>query len=109
MKRPQLVELLRRIRSEHSAVRLIVAGSQAIYATMAVAPAVVEVSLEADLLLVREAFEARAAIETAFGMDSEFQADVGFYAHAVGLGTIVLPARWEERLVLFGREEGLDS
>ena len=66
-----------------------------------------ELSLEADLLLVREAFQARAGIEEQFGMDSPFQAQTGFYAHPVGLGTITVPRGWEERLVPFGREEEL--
>jgi hypothetical protein len=107
MKRPQLIELLQRIRTSHPETRLIVAGSQAFYAFTGTAPAVITFSIEADLLLVREAFAARADLETNFGMDSAFQAETGFYAHPVGLGTIVLSAGWEERLVPFGRDEGL--
>src|ERR1041384_1117629 len=107
MKRPQLIELLQRIRQNQAEPRLIVAGSQALYASITDAPAVVEFSIEADLLLVREAFQARAGIEAVFGMDSDFQAETGFYAHAVGLATIVLPAGWEERLLPFGRKDGL--
>jgi hypothetical protein len=109
MKRPQLIELLQRIRATQAEPRLIVAGSQALYASTNDAPAVVEFSIEADLLLVREAFQARAEIESSFGMDSAFQAEVGFYAHPVGLPTVVLPAGWEQRLVPFGRDEGLDN
>ncbi len=107
MKRPQLVELLLRVRAKQPAARLIVVGSQALYGTVREAPAVVELSIEADLLLVREAFQARAEIEEQFGMDSSFQAETGFYAHPVGLGTITVPRGWEERLIPFGREEGL--
>ena len=55
MKRPQLVELLQRVRANHPESRLVIAGSQALYGTVRVAPAVVELSIEADLLLVREA------------------------------------------------------
>lgn len=107
MKRPQLVELLRRIRSSPINARLIIAGSQALYGKVDSVPEVVQMSIEADLLLVREDFQARADIEDRFGMNSEFQAEVGFYAHPVGLGTITLPPGWEERLIAFGRDEGL--
>ena len=109
MKRPQLVELLQRIRASHSETRLIIAGSQALYGTIRSAPAVVELSIEADLLLIREAFQARSEIEQHFGMNSPFQAEVGFYAHPLGLGTITLVPGWEERLVPFGRDEGLTN
>ena len=103
------MELLQRIRASHATTRLIVAGSQAIYGFVASAPAIVEISMEADLLLIRAAFQARAEIEEHFGMNSPFQAEAGFYAHSVGLGTITLPAGWEERLVPFGRDEGLPN
>src|SRR5206468_7306217 len=33
----------------------------------------------------------------------------GFYAHPLGLGTISVPRGWDERLVPFGREEGLEN
>ena len=75
--------------------------------TAASAPSIVQISMEADLLLTGEAFRARADIDRHFGMDSPFQAETGFYAHAVGLGTITLVPGWEERLVPFGRDEGL--
>jgi Nucleotidyltransferase of unknown function (DUF6036) len=109
MKRPQLIELLQRIRSNHPVTRLIVAGSQALYATARSVPECVQFSIEADVLLIREAFGDRRDIEQRFGMDSAFQADTGFYAHPVGPGTIVLPSGWEERLVPFGRDDGLDN
>jgi len=109
MKRPQLIELLQRIQASHPDTRLIVAGSQALYATVPSAPAVVELSIEADLLLIQEAFQARFAIEQHYGMDSPFQAETGFYAHPLGLGTIVVPPGWEERLVPFGRDAGLGN
>jgi hypothetical protein len=65
--------------------------------------------MEADLLLTPEAFQARSDIEQYFGMDSAFQAEAGYYAHPVGLGTIALPPSWESRLVPFGRKDGLDN
>src|SRR5438105_9853067 len=40
-------------------------------------------------------------------MDSAFQAETGFYAHPLGLGTITVPRGWEGRLIPFGREDGL--
>ena len=48
MKKQQVVELLQRVRDHHEEVRLIVAGSQALYGTVQTAPAVVELSIEAD-------------------------------------------------------------
>jgi hypothetical protein len=107
MKRPQLNELLRRIRAIHADIPLIVVGSQALYASVESLPAVAEISMEVDLLLVREAFQARAHIEQCFGMDSSFQSEAGIYAHPVGLATVILPKGWEERLIPFGRDDGL--
>jgi hypothetical protein len=46
-------------------------------------------------------------LEEALGMESSYLAQTGVFAHPVGLGTIVLPPGWEERLVPFGRDEGL--
>lgn len=68
-----------------------------------------EVSIEADLLLVGDAFKARGDIETVFGMNSEFQAETGLYAHPLGLGTITVPPGWQERIVPFGREATLEN
>jgi hypothetical protein len=58
-------------------------------------------------LLTGEDFVHRQAIEDGFGMTSEYLARTGVFAHPVGLGTITVPPGWEERLVPFGREEGL--
>ncbi len=107
MKRLALLDLLQRLQERQPAVRIILAGSQALYAHSESAPEFVELSMEADLLLVREAFPARADIEAEFGMNSPFQTESGTYAHPLGLGTITLPRGWEERLVPFGRDDGL--
>ena len=40
-------------------------------------------------------------------MESSHLRETGVFAHPVGLATIVLPSGWEERLVSFGRQEGL--
>jgi hypothetical protein len=106
MKKRQLTELLSRVVARHPTIRLIVAGSQALYGHFSSVPSVVEQSLEADLLLTGESFSVRRQIEEEFGMESPYQGSTGLYAHPVGLGTIVLPCGWEERLVPFGRDHG---
>jgi hypothetical protein len=106
MKRLQLDELVGSVVARHPAIRLIIAGSQALYARFGSAPEVVEQSLEADLLLTGDSFKARRQIEEEFGMGSPYQGSTGLYAHPVGLGTVVLPGGWEERLIPFGRDHG---
>ena len=61
----------------------------------------------ADLLLVGVERGLFLRLEEALGMDSPFLRETGAFAHPVGLGTITVPLGWEERLVAFGREEGL--
>ncbi len=47
----------------------------------------------------------RAGIEQ-IGFASNFQETHGYYADAVGLATVVLPAGWQERLVPLKDEAG---
>ena len=106
MKKHQLHELLGSVVARYPSVRLILAGSQALFGHLASVPSVVEQSIEADLLLTDEAFKARQQIEDEFGMESPYQETTGLYVHPVGLGTITVPRGWEQRLVRFGRDHG---
>jgi len=107
MTKNRLLDLLRRAAALSAGQRLILAGSQAFYALSSSAPDLVERSEEADLLLVGVDRSLFLRLEEALGMESSHLRETGVFAHPVGLGTIVLPAGWEERLVAFGREEGL--
>ncbi len=107
MTRTRLLDLLRRATALSAGQRLILAGSQAFYAAANSAPQLVERSEEADLLLVGVERSLFLKLEEALGMESAFLRETGVFAHPVGLGTITLVRGWEERLVPFGREEGL--
>ena len=109
MNRPQLVDLARAVITTVPLRRLLVAGSQAFYGASRSDPAIVLQSIEADVLLTGGDFAHRQAIEDGFGMASEYLARTGVFAHPVGLGTITLPSGWEERLVPFGRADGLPN
>jgi hypothetical protein len=67
----------------------------------------VERSEEADLLLVGVERSLFLRLEEALGMESPYLRETGVFAHPVGLGTITVPPGWEQRLVPFGREDGL--
>ncbi len=109
MTRTRLLDLLRRAVALSSGERLILAGSQAFYALARSAPDLVERSEEADLLLVGVDRGLFLRLEEALGMESPHLHETGVFAHPVGLGTIVLSAGWEERLIPFGRDEGLTN
>jgi hypothetical protein len=107
MTRSRLFDLLQRAANLSAGQRLILAGSQAIYAFASDAPLLVERSEEADLLLVGVDRNLFLRLEEALGMESPHLRETGVFAHPVGLGTIVLPDGWEARLVSFGGDEGL--
>ena len=107
MTRSRLLDLLRRAVGLSAGQRLILAGSQAFYAAAPSAPELVARSEEADLLLVGAERSLFLRLEEALGMESPYLQETGVFAHPVGLGTITVPRGWEERLIPFGREEGL--
>ena len=109
MTRFRLMDLLRRAANLSAGQRLILAGSQAFYAARPSAPDLVERSEEADLLLVGVERSLFLRLEEALGMESAYLRETGVFAHPVGLGTITLVRGWEERLVPFGRDEGLPN
>lgn len=107
MTRTRLLELLRRATALSAGQRIILAGSQAFYALATSAPHLVERSEEADLLLVGVEKSLFLKLEEVLGMESDYLRETGVFAHPVGLGTITLVRGWEDRLVPFGRDEGL--
>ena len=109
MKKSPLIELLRDILGAAAVRQVVIAGSQAFHGLEKTAPAVVVQSIEVDILLIREDFSLRQAIENRFGMGSAYLSRKGVFAHPVGLGTITLHPGWEARLVPFGRDEGLNN
>ncbi len=48
----------------------------------------------------------RTEINKKLGVFSNFQLENGFYADALGLATVILPTKWQERLQLFKDENG---
>ncbi|HZF41333.1 MAG TPA: hypothetical protein VE715_21095, partial [Blastocatellia bacterium] len=69
----------------------IIVGSQSLYAFMDNVPELVRQSVECDFLLASaEAHAFRQVIEE-IGFASDFQAQTGYYADALGLATVVLP------------------
>ena len=109
MTKSRLLDLLRRATVLSAGQRLILAGSQAFYASASSAPHLVERSEEADLLLVGVDRSLFLRLDEALGMESPHLRETGVFAHPVGLGTIVLPSGWEQRLVPFGQDEGLPN
>ena len=109
MTRSRLFDLLRRAVALSAGQRIILAGSQAFYASAPSAPELVARSEEADLLLVGVERSLFKRLEEALGMESTYLRETGVFAHPVGLGTNTVPCGWEERLVPFGREEGLTN
>src|SRR5438105_4300084 len=105
--RTRLLDLLRRASDLSAGQRLILAGSQAFYASASSAPELVERSEEADLLLVGVPRDLFLRLEEALGMESPYLRETGVFAHPVGLGTITVPQGWEQRLIPFGRGERL--
>ena len=109
MTKERLVHLLRCASMISSGQRLILAGSQALYAATDSAPESVRRSEEADLLLVRVDLALFRCLDEQLGMDSPYLRETGVFAHPVGLGTIIAPHGWEQRLTAFGLAEGLEN
>ena len=83
-----------------------VIGSQAIPGQFADPPAELLVSVEADVLSLRNAEDADL-IDGSIGEASPFHQAFGYYAHGVGERTAVLPEDWRLRLIpLAGQATG---
>jgi hypothetical protein len=76
----------------------VVIGSQAIFGSIPVPPAVLLVSMEVDIYPMAVPEEA-IKIDGALGDGSPFHSSFGYYAHGVGPTTAKAPSGWQDRLV----------
>jgi len=96
--REQLEHLIRAAADIADDDELIILGSQAILGQFPDAPP--ELCISADLDLYPKNRPERAdLVEGSIGELSPFHETFGYYAHAAGPETAVLPAGWEERLI----------
>ncbi|MGE0887208.1 MAG: DUF6036 family nucleotidyltransferase [Blastocatellales bacterium] len=106
MKKEQALKLAERV-SELTGIAVpIIVGSQSLYALTDDVPEAVKQSVECDFLLATASTEAFRKVITEIGFASEFQAQTGFYADALGLATVVLPTGWQDRLLPLTNADG---
>lgn len=106
MRKSDLFELIAAIRSLAPDELPIIVGSQAVYLVTNFPPEIVRASIECDFLLTGGKKQTRVEINKKLGVFSQFQIEHGFYADALGLGTVVLPTGWHERLQSLEDENG---
>lgn len=99
MRRPDLEHLIRAAAQIADDDELIVLGSQSILAQFPDAPAELLVSEEADLYPKNHP-DRWGLIDGSIGELSPFHETFHYYAQGVGPETAVLPAGWQDRLVL---------
>jgi hypothetical protein len=95
----QLLDLTERLRLVAGVELPVIVGSQSLYAVTSYVPDSVRRSVECDFLLLAAGPPVFRAVIEQIGFASSFQETHGYYADAVGLATVVLPAGWQERLV----------
>ena len=98
MRRSDLEHLIRAAGDIADDDELIVIGSQAILAQYPDAPALLVVSMEADLW-PRNHPERADLVDGCIGEGSPFHEAYGYYAQGVGPQTARLPSGWQKRLV----------
>ena len=103
MNRPQLEHIIRASGGIADDTHIVVVGSQAILGEHPQAPAELLVSMEADVYPKHDP-ERAIVIDGAIGEQSLFHLTYGYYAHGVSPETAVLPAGWQERVVLVRNE-----
>lgn len=103
MRRAELEHVLRAAAAVTEDAEIVVVGSQAILGQFPDAPAALLVSREADVY-PRNHPERTDEIDGSLGDGSYFDATFGYYAHAVGPETAMLPPGWEDRLVPVSNE-----
>ena len=103
MRRPELEHVIRAAAAVSGDEELIVIGSQAVLGQFPDAPEALLASREADIY-PRNRPERAIEIDGSLGDGSYFDATYGYYAHAVGPETALLPQGWEQRLVRIRNE-----
>jgi len=106
VRKSDLFELVRQIKSIAPEETPIIVGSQAVHVVTAFLPEIVQQSIECDFLLASGKTETRVEINKKLGVFSSYQIEHGFYADALGLATVVLPPNWRERLQSLKDENG---
>jgi uncharacterized nucleotidyltransferase DUF6036 len=98
MKRHQLEHIIRAAAGITGANEFIVVGTQAVLGQFPDAPAELLLSIEADLVSLRNSFDSDL-IDGSIGEGSPFHRTFGYYAHGVAPETAILPEGWRERLI----------
>lgn len=106
MNREQLFDLTERVKLVAGVELPVIVGSQSLYGVTSHVPDIVKRSVECDFLLLAAGPPAFRAVIEQIGFASTFQETHGYYADAVGLATVVVPAGWQERLVPLADEAG---
>jgi len=101
-----LFELVRQIKTIAPEETPIIVGSQAVHAITPLLPEIVQQSIECDFLFTGGKSKTRIEVNKKLGVFSQFQLEHGFYADALGLATVILPTGWQERLKPFEDENG---
>lgn len=108
MNREQLAHIIRAAARIACDGDMVIIGSQSILATYddSDLPEEATISIEADVVFLNDSDASKADhVEGAIGEGSSFHSTFGYYAQGVALETARLPTGWEERLVLFERED----
>ena len=106
MNKEQLLDLTERVKLVAGVELPVIVGSQSLYAVTSNVPDSVRRSVECDFLLLAAGPPVFRAVIEQIEFASSFQETHGYYADAVGLATVVLPAGWQERLVPLTDEAG---
>lgn len=112
MTREQLAHVLRAAAEIAGDAEIIVIGSQAILGTYSHTelPAEATFSMEADIAFRDDPDEKKAdMVDGAIGEGSIFNLTHSYYGQGVSVGTAVLPAGWEERVIPFRRKDANPS
>jgi hypothetical protein len=102
----QLLDLTERVKLVAGVELPVIVGSQSLYGVTSQVPDSVRRSVECDFLLLAAGPPIFRAVIEQIGFASSFQETHGYYADAVGLATVVLPAGWQERLAPLTDEAG---
>ncbi len=106
MNKEQLLDLTERLKLVTGVELPVIVGSQSLYGVTSQVPDSVRRSVECDFLLLAAGPPVFRAVIEQIGFASSFQETHGYYADAVGLATVVLPAGWQKRLVRLTDEAG---